>query len=216
MCSVRLGAQAPNANKALVKPTADPAALDDTARAFTQVDLIGGNRNAWMTTAGLRLGGGTIFGSYAWTTVDRAYGLGYARPIAQRDLGFLGSIGTGLDLYGAYDIDKWTGYNERAVRLAIPLSIRWGSPSRLSLSPFIAPYAELGRAGLEQGDCVYTAPSCTNPYRVGPGQTREAGLGAGAELTAWHVSLNFGLRNLWMRRDALYSDQASLGIRVRF
>lgn len=61
------------------------------------------------------------------------------------------------------------------------------------------PYAEIGRAGLVSGSCAYTQLGCTDPFRFAPGQTRAAGLGAGAELTLWRVAVDMSFRNIWMR-----------------
>lgn len=212
----RLDGQVRNPNNALQKLTVDAVALGDTGRAFTELELVN-SPERWLTTAGLRLGGGALRASYGWgNNQERIYGLGYARPLAQGDLGYFGTLTTGLDVYGAYHTSSFDPYNSRAARLAIPLSIRWGSPSRVSLAPFLAPYAEIGRAGMTSGTCVYTQPSCTDPFRFAPGQTRAAGLGAGAELTLGRVGFDVGFRNVWMRRSALYGDQMSLGARIRF
>jgi hypothetical protein len=212
-----LSGQARNANDALRKLTVDAVALGDTGRAFTELEFVNVPGETWLTTAGFRLGAGALRASYGWgNNQERVYGLGYARPIAQRDLGYFGTLTAGLDAYGAYHTSSFDSYNSRAARLAIPLSIRWGSPSRLSFAPFIAPYAEMGRAGLVSGSCAYSQPSCTDPLRFAPGQTRAAGLGAGAELTLWRIAFDMSFRNVWMRRSAFYSDQFSLGMRVRF
>ena len=209
-----LAGQAAKANDALRKPTVDAVALGDTGRAFTELELVS-DHDTWLSAVGFGLAGGALRASYGWgNNQERVYGLGYARPIARSDLGAFGSLTTGLDIYGAYQTNAFNPYNSRAARLAIPVSIRWGSPSQLSFAPFLAPYAEIGRAGLISGSC--SGPSCTDPFRLAPGLTRGVGLGAGAELTLWHVALQMNFRNLWMRKTAFYSDQFSLGTRIRF
>jgi hypothetical protein len=174
-----------------------------------------------MASAGLALVGGTLRASYGVERNydQRFYGLGYARQIGEKSLGLFGTFGTGVDFSGSYaEGGKLSPYAPRAVRLAIPLSLRWGSPSRLSLTPYVAPYAELGRADLVRGNCDSSTNTCTGVTGISPGRTYSAGLGAGALLTAWKVSLEAGVIGVPTRAN-LYSNggwKASAGLRFHF
>jgi hypothetical protein len=152
--------------------------------------------------------------TYGQGQIYREYALGYARPLTEHSLGSFGSWGAGMDLVGAYQSGPAWLYNPRAVRLAIPLSLHWGSPSRLSLSPYVAPYGELGRAG--RTTCDFSIKVCSGPTTLGGGWTYSAGLGFGAELTAWRFGLTVGAMGVPDLRAYRPGWKTSAGLRVRF
>ena len=197
-------------NPALQQGTVDAAALGPAGRGFFEYLLA--DDVDWIASGGVALGGGMLRGSYGKSQVRRIYGLGYARRIAEKNLGLFGTWGTGVDLAAAYDDTKWWGYNSRAVRLAIPLSLRWGSPSRLSLSPYVTPYAEWGRAAFLHGGCAPTCP----PSSLRTDATYSTGLGAGFQLTAWRLSLEVGMMGAPTHLNHYNSFIASGGLRWRF
>src|SRR5204862_2272665 len=78
-----------------------------------------------------------------------------------RGLRTVEALGAGVDLTGAYDFSPHAVFDSRAVRLSLPLSIRWGAPSRLSLTPYVAPYGEFGHGRIVHADCHQF--TCTGP-----------------------------------------------------
>ena len=219
LLSAPLGAQVSlrdrDPNPALRQGTIDPAALGLGGRGF--LEFSEGEQFDWMAAAGLGLFGGTLRASYGYEQnfSQRIYGLGYARAITQTDMGLFGTLGTGVDLSAAYSSSRYLShYAPRAVQLAVPLSLRWGSPSGLSVSPYVAPYAEIGRADLVPGGCGLTCPPGVG---VSPGRTYSTGLGAGAVLTAWRLSLEAGMIGVPTRLNLYRSGwKASAGIRWGF
>ena len=201
-------------NPALQQSTVDAAAIGDVGRGFFEYSI--GDEVDWNASSGLALAGGMLRASYARGHTHHIYALGYARPLTQTSLGFFGTLGTGVDLTGAFDDNTTTFYKSRAVRLAIPLSLRWGSPSRLSLAPYVAPYAELGRTEVFTLNCQPSAAGCTRPYTLAPGQTRSVGLGAGFELSAWRLAFDMGMMGVPRRLNLYGQWSASAGVRVRF
>src|SRR5438874_1739045 len=95
-----------------------------------------GDKSAWRLTrrgraaAGVGLAGGFLRASFGQGRVESIVGVGYSHPLARQSMGLFGTFGVGVDLAGAYDISSQQSYQSRAARLAIPLSIRWGSPTR--------------------------------------------------------------------------------------
>ena len=190
----------------------DGASLGDPARAylaFTRNDQVD-----WMTTGGVGLAGGFLRASFGQGRVESIVGVGYSHPLARQSMGLFGTFGVGVDLAGAYDISSQQSYQSRAARLAIPLSIRWGSPTRFSLTPYVAPYAELGHGKILRGNCE--SFTCTGPLRVWTGQARAAGLGTGFELTAWRLGFDVGLRDVLNRGLPMQNYQYTFAVRMKF
>jgi len=181
-------------NPALWQATPDAVALGGVASGFLGVernDLVG----SWLASGGLRWFGGVLHASYGQSSAPNAtsrnYALGYARRLTEADGGIFGTFGTGVDFTAAYQSGAtWAG-DARAVRMALPLSVRWGSPSGFSFSPYIAPYAEYGHATmLDWRGCG--APSCPFASGLRAGSTLSAGLGFGGNLTLGRLGFTIG------------------------
>jgi hypothetical protein len=208
-------------NPALTQSTVDAAALGNSGKGFLELSRSGGIH--WLAAAGVALGSGTLRANYT-----RGYfqggilGVGYSGLITHQSLGKFGTLGAGLDLSAAYVLPSHArnyplSYNPRALRLDLPLSIRWGSSSGVSLAPYVAPYGEIGRAVLMHGNCADF--TCTGPIFYSVDQTRAAGAAVGAELTLWRLGLEIGSRDLMYHQRAIPFYQASqltLGARIRF
>jgi len=191
----------------------DPAALGMPGRAFLEYSRT--DQVSWLATGGLRLGQGMLRTSFGQGWRQQILGLGYSRPLAQQSIGMFGTLGTGVDLTGAYDFSPYAMFSSRAVRLSVPLSIRWGSPSRVSLTPYAAPYGELGHGQIIHGNChpFY----CTSPLTIYDGQARAVGLAAGFQVTAWRFGLDAGLRDALSRVDVPQGGyQLTVGVRLHF
>lgn len=200
-------------NPAIWQATPDAAALGPAGRAFLEYGQTDSDGD-WLAAAGLGIYGGTLHFQYGQGGIYREYALGYARRLTEHRLWFFGSWGAGMDVAGAYQSGPGWLYNPRSVRLAIPLSLRWGSPSGLSLSPYVAPYAELGRAALSR--CDFSTKVCLTPASLRGAWTYSAGLGFGAELTAWRLGLTVGAMGVPDMRAYRPGWKSSAGIRVRF
>lgn len=197
-------------NPALWQATPDGAALGSASRGFVEAGLTDKD-NTWLGSVGFELGGGMLRASYGQRNIYhgspyRDYALGYARQITEQQLGIVGSWSTGVDFTAAYQTAPlWYG-NARAARLALPVSLRLGSPSRISLAPYVVPYAELGHATI------------LNAQNFSGARTYSAGLGVGAELTVWRLGLTVGSMGV-PRRLNLYDDGrwgASGSVRLGF
>jgi hypothetical protein len=135
--------------------------------------------------------------------------------LAAKDGGKLGTWGAGVDLSGAMDFHRPAGMASRAARLSIPLSLRWGSPSRLSIAPYVAPYGEIGR------ETAYQATNCApdlfcSYVPAGLSATHALGMATGLQLTAWRVSFEIGLRDLPRRQFGSEDYKMGAGLRLRF
>lgn len=209
--SMRAESQRPLAlNPAIRQQTIDAAALAVNPGAFAQYGLT--DNLGWSAITGLPFGGGVLRAGYTDGFETRVVSLGYARTIAMWNLGAFGTLASGLDMIGAYNTAYASAVADRAVRAAIPLSLRWGSPSALSLAPYAAPFAEAGvRAtyGTAAASCAF----CFTP-RVGLNSTRSIGSITGLDFTVWRLGFDFAGRNVWGHR--LDRSQYSAGIRWNF
>ena len=196
-------------NPALSQHTIDPAALGEAPAAFVQYGLP--DNLGWSAMTGFRFGGGVLRTSFTNGWKLRAVGLGYARTLVSKQLGPFGTFASGVDLAAGYNTAYGTATGDRAARLSLPLSIRRGSPSRLSIAPFVAPYAEVGSRGAQTPDCE----TCFTFTRTGLFPTRASGLGAGVELTAWRLSLEVAQRDV-LTHHGIYESRLSTGIRWHF
>ena len=191
----------------------DPAALGMPGRAFLEYSRT--DQVSWLATGGLRLGQGMLRTSFGQGWRQQILGVGYSRALAQQNVGMFGTLGTGVDLTGAYDVSPYAVFSSRAVRLSLPMSIRWGSPSRVSLIPYVAPYGELGHGRIVHSSCHQF--TCTSPITIYDGQTRAAGLAAGFQVTVWRFGLEAGLRDALMRVDVPQGGyQLTVGFRLHF
>jgi len=179
------------------------------------LEYSGSDQVSWLATGGVRLGQGVLRASFGQGWRQQILGVGYSSPVAQQSVGILGTLGAGADLAGAYDFSSEQAFDSRAVRLSVPLSIRWGSPSRVSLTPYVAPYGELGRGRIVHASCHQF--TCTSPITIYDGQTRAAGLAAGFQVMAWRFGLEAGLRDALMRPDVPQGGyQLTIGFRLHF
>jgi hypothetical protein len=190
----------------------DPAALGMSRRGYLEYSRT--EQVSWLLTGGLRLGRGMLRTSFGQGWNQHILGLGYSSPLAQQSVGILGTLGAGVDWTGAYDFSPHAVFDSRAVRLSLPLSIRWGAPSRLSLTPYVAPYGEFGHGRIVHADCHQF--TCTGPVTIYDGQTQAVGLAAGFQLTAWRLGLQAGLRDVLINQDVPQSYQVTIGFRLHF
>jgi hypothetical protein len=203
-------------NPALRQATIDEAALGITSRAFAEYSTYSDDID-WIGTAGISFAGGLLRASYGKGVNQRIYGLGFARPIAAKSFGMFGTLTSGVDLSAAIEKNFYYLYRSRAARLSLPLSWRMGSPSQFSIAPYVAPYAEIGRAMVFHGYCAANGTGC-GPGTSFPDQTRSLGLGAGVDITAWRFGFNIGMTGVPTRLN-LYRNGAwteNVAVRIRF
>ena len=130
-------------NSVFTEHTADAAALGSSGRGFLEYGT--SDKFGYTAQAGIATLDGMLRVTYSHSYRQTIAGLGYARMLATKDAGKLGTLGAGVDLSAAMDFYERSALASRAARLSIPLSLRWGSPSRLSIAPYVAPYGEVGR-----------------------------------------------------------------------
>ena len=207
--AVRAESQRPSEpNPALRQHTIDAAALGVGPAAFAQYGLA--DNLGWSAITGLPFAGGVLRAGYTSGWETRVVSLGFARTVAARDLGVFGTLSSGLDVIGAYNTAYASGLADRAIRAAIPLSLRWGSPSALSLAPYLAPFAEVGSRATNVADCDF----CFTGHRVGLYSTRSIGMVSGLDVTVWHLGFDLAGRNVW--GHGLDRSRYSAGIRWNF
>jgi hypothetical protein len=208
--------RASDPNPALRQATIDEAALGITSRVFAEFSTYY-NSIDWIGAAGVSLGGGMLRASYGKGANQRNYGLGFARPIVAKSFGVFGTLTSGVDLGAAIEQNDFSLYRSRAMRMSLPLSWRIGSPSRFSIAPYVAPYAELGRAVVFHGYCPANGTGC-GPGESFPDQTRSLGLGAGVDITAWRFGFLLGMTGVPTRlnlyRNGAWTENAA--VRIRF
>ena len=200
-------------NPVFTEHVADATALGTPGRGFLQFgtsDYFGRTVEGGIGTLG-----GMLRATYSHSYSQTVWGLGYARMLAAKDAGKLGTWGAGVDLSGAMDFRQRAPLASRAARLSIPLSLRWGSPSRLSIAPYVAPYGEFGRETHYQPAACADEPFC-NWVPVGLFQTRALGIASGLQLNAWRASFEIGLRDVPRTRSASTEYQLGMGLRLRF
>jgi hypothetical protein len=201
-------------NPALTYHNADAAALGTPGRGFLEYGT--SDSFGYTAEAGIGTLGGMLRATYAHGYQRAIWGLGYARMLAAKDAGKLGTWGAGVDVSGAMDFYQPAALASRAGRMSIPLSLRWGSPTRLSIAPYVAPVGEIGRE-----TSYVPAPGCDpNTFcSYVPGrllQTHALGLASGVQLTAWRASLEIGLRDLPRTRFGYTEYTVGVGLRLRF
>jgi len=200
-------------NPALTEHTPDATALGTPGRGFFEYGV--SDAFGYTTEAGIGTLGGMLRASYAHSARRSIWGLGYARMLAAKDAGKLGTLGAGVEVSGAMDFYEPASTAARAARLSIPLSLRWGSPSRLSIAPYVAPYGEIGR------ETAYKPVPCDpdlfcSYVPAGLAPTHAFGLATGLQLTAWRVSFEIGLRDLPRTRFGTTDYKVGMGLRLRF
>jgi hypothetical protein len=211
ICAVSVRSQSQSrqvSNPALRQHTIDAAALGVNPSAFAEYGLA--DNLGWSAITGLPFAGGVSRAGYTNGWQTRVVSLGFAQTFATHDLGPLGTLASGLDVVGAYNTAYASAFADRAIRAAIPLSLRWGSPSALSLAPYVAPFGEVGLRRVIVADCEF----CLTSHRVAVNSTRGAGVISGIDLTVWHLGFDFAGRNVWGHR--LDRSQYSAGMRWNF
>src|SRR5690348_16531040 len=101
-------------NPALRQQTVDAAALGVNRAAFAEYGLT--DNLGWSAITGLPFAGGVLRASYTSGFETRVVSLGFARTLARRDLGAFGTLGSGLDVVGAYNTAFASAVADRAVR----------------------------------------------------------------------------------------------------
>ena len=199
-------------NPVFTEQTVDAEALGTRGRGFFEYATSDYYSNT--AAAGIGALGGMFRVTYAHSYTQTVWGLGYARMLAAKDAGKVGTLGMGVDFSAAMDLRQQAALASRAARMSIPLSLRWGSPSRLSIAPYIAPYGEIGRA------TAYHPIACgdllCNTAPAGLFQTHALGIASGVQLTAWRLSLEVGLRDLPKREFGNTEYKFGMGLRWRF
>jgi len=219
-----LGAQlvrASEPNPALWQSTPDAVALGSVARGFVGLGF-GSFAGSWFGSAGIRWGGGMLRASYGQSSDSqgptyRDYALGYARRLVERDGSIFGTLGAGADVTAAYQSGPAWTENPRGARLALPLSVRWGSLSRLSFSPYVAPYTEYGHAAVVSFSNCPTQ-SCPFLSMLRPASTQSTGIGIGGDLTLWRLGLIVGVMGVpqGLRKYMHADESASAAVSFRF
>lgn len=201
-------------NSVLTEHTADDAALGTPSRGFFEYGT--SDRYGYTVQAGIATLGGMVRATYSHSYRQAIGGLGYARILASKEAGKLGTVGAGIDFNGAMDFYERVGLASRAARLAIPLSLRWGSLSRFSIATYVAPYGEIGR------ETSYQFTSCEQEglfCKAVPAalvNTHAFGIASGVQLTAWRLSLAVGLRDLPRTRFGQTDYKLGMALRLRF
>jgi hypothetical protein len=204
-------------NPALWQVTPDAAALGSGGRGFLSYGVDEWNQQ-WMLSGGLGLFGGMVHATYGkgsqvgWPT--REYAIGYARRLQDWNLSPWMSWGAGVDLTAAAQRSPFSPYESQGVRLMVPVSFRLGSPSGFSISPYVGPYAEYGRAELLRG-----CPATGNCFEgvLARGNTYSTGLAFGAEVTVWRLGLTVGALGVPAGTRAFRPGwQATSAVRIRF
>lgn len=200
-------------NSVFTEHTADGAALGTPGSGFFEYGT--SDKYGYTVQAGIASLGGMLRATYSHSYRQTIGGVGYARILAAKDAGKLGIWGAGVDVSGAVDFYERAALASRAARLAIPLSLRWGSPSRLSIAPYVAPYSEIGR------ETSYQLTSCDQgvfcrALPAGLDNTHALGIASGLQLTAWRLSFEVGLRDLPRTRFGHTDYKLGMGLRLRF
>ena len=203
-------------NPALWQVTPDAAALGSGGRAFLSYGVDVWNQQ-WMVSGGLGLFGGTLHATYGRGSQVgsplQEYAIGYARRLHDWKLSPWMSWGAGIDLSAAAQRSPFSPYESQGVRLMVPFSFRLGSPTGLSIAPYVGPYAEFGRAQVLPG----CASSGTCFGSLTRGNTYSTGLAFGAEITVWRVGLSIGALGVPDGRRAFRPGwQGTSAVRIRF
>lgn len=217
VCALPLTAQVAqnNApNPAFWESTPDASALGYGGRGFFSYGM--DDRDRWLLSGGMGLFGGVLRASYGkgsnfGTLHD--YALGFARPLYQQNHGEWLSWGSGLDLLAASQRGQSTIYNNQAARLMVPFFMRLGSPTALSIAPYIGPYAEIA-SGQHLRGC--NASGCSTSY-LASGNSYSGGLALGADITASRLGLSVGATGVPAGFRAFWPEwKASAAVRIRF
>lgn len=205
-------------NPALWQSTPDAAALGSGGRAFLSYGMDEWNRE-WMLSGGVGLFGGMLHAMYGQGSLVgspvREYAVGYARRLLDWNLGPWMSWGAGMDLTAASQRSTFSPYQSQAVRLMVPLSFRFGSPSSFSLAPYVGPYAEFGNVQFLRG-CEGATGSCSASL-LAPDNTHSTGLAFGTQITAWRFDLTMGALGVPAAMRAFRPGwQGNAAIRIHF
>lgn len=218
VCSLPAAAQVAqnNApNPAFWQSSPDAAALGSVGRGFFSYGLDDKN-GQWMLSGGVGLFGGMVRASYGRASsfgTLHDYALGFSRPLYLQNHGAWLSWGSGVDLLAAAQSGQSAIYNNQAVRLMVPLFVRFGTPTALSIAPYVGPYAEFAD-GQHLLGC--DARGCANSV-LASGNTYSGGLAFGADVTAWRLGLSIGATGVPAGLRAFRPEwKASVALRIRF
>jgi len=202
-------------NPAFWESTPDAAALGSAGRGFLSYGVDDKDRG-WMVAAGMRVLGGVLRASYgkgSYVGGLNDYAIGYARPLYQQNLAPWMSWGAGVDVLAASQHSQSRLYENQAVRLMVPFSVRLGSPTAFSIAPYVGPYAEVANGQYLRG-C--NTNGCANSF-LASGNTISGGVAFGAEVTAWRLGLTVGAAGVPAGLRAFRPDwKASAAVRIRF
>lgn len=136
---------------------------------------------------------------------------------AEVSLGYLGYRLRGPTMY----IGNGTYTN---AHLTLPLGLQLGSVDRLSFSPYVAPYAEVGSApsgywidpqNAANGLGCQDWTTCKFLFS-GHHQTKSVGAAVGFRLTAWRLGLDAAYGDFPGNKTQLVMGRTSVGVSLRF
>ena len=200
-----LAAQLPNRGRLLSTP--DAAALGEPSTLSIGVSSVNDAAGS-LFLADIALGPGALRVLASHHEHFASYGVGYAAPLAARELGpsLAATVGGEFSLgyhgtrFAKNDLVVGNGTSLNA-HLALPLALRLGVRDWLSATPYVAPYVETGAAPsgywLPIPCNMYTA--CEQYVFSDHYRTAAAGAALGMRLTVWRLGL-----------DAAYGDALRL------
>ena len=158
------------------------------------------------------------------------YGLGYGALLGQRTLAPFARMTIGAELslnYLGYRLRPPTTYVGNGTftnaHLTVPLGLQLGNVNRLSITPYVAPYAEVGSApsgyfydpqSVAPGQPCQDLFSCKYLYS-GHHQTEALGAAVGFRLTVWHFAIDAATADL-PSKEQFTKYRTSLGVSLRF
>ena len=171
-----------------------------------------------------RVGDGALRLMGGGATRRSSLGAGYARQLLGRDLGAFGTFTVGSEATFAYSaIEGLVDGPAMAGRLTVPIGWRWGSERGWAVTPYVVPYAELGRAtGVTRtpAGCELVLDAGCTFRRDGWRDTRALGAGLGLKLSYSQVDFHFAIRDVGPLRYSQNGmwwayDRVGLGLSVR-
>lgn len=199
-------AQLTSYNDAQLLTTLNPAALGQRVGVSVGISSVvdrGVNGNLFVGDIALGVGALRVIAAHPLRF--EAYGLGYGAPIVAHVFAPLASISLGADATVGYYGERHAKYSmyigngtSLNARLSLPVALRVGSTNWLSLTPYVAPYAEGGLA--PSGSWTDNGVPCTslsfgdNCRFLYSDHHRSSSFGTalGVRLTAWRVGLDIG------------------------
>jgi len=199
-------AQLSTYNDARLLSTLNPAALGQPVGLSLGLSSVvdqGVNGNLLVGDVSLGVGALRVIAAHPFRF--EAYGLGYGAPIVTRAFTSLASLTLGADAMVGYYGERHPKYSSYVgngtsldARVALPVALRLGSTTWLSLTPYIAPYAEVGAAPMgswmDNGTPCFPSFESANCRFLYSGHYRSHAFGTalGARLTAWRLGIDLG------------------------